>query len=328
MSDNPVREVAEGIYQIRLPLPFALNHVNCYLLRDGAGWTLLDTGLNTAPAQAAWQAAFDTLHITPADIQRMILTHVHPDHYGMAGWFYEQNHAPILLSPRERDLARLLWGGEGLLATAFDAYLHRCGMPAEQIPAVMEGLVFTAERTFPHPPVLDTLQAGDSLRVGQRVLRVLSAPGHSDGQLIFYDADDQLMLSGDHVLMHITPNIGLWPDNEPNPLGRYLQSLEALDAYPVRLALPGHKTLIQDWHGRLAELRAHHAARLQHTQMAVGAGATVYTTSLQVFQSQRFSPHEWRFAMAETLAHLEVLQNRGSIQQRETDEGRWWFSPV
>ncbi len=326
MSDSPIREVADGIYQIRLPLPFALNHVNCYLLHDTPGWTLVDTGLNTAPAQAAWQAAFEALHITPAAIQRIILTHVHPDHFGMAGWFYEQCAAPIWLSPRERDLARLLWGGEGLLATAFDSYLHRCGMPAESVPAVIEGMAFTAQHTFPHPPALHTLQAGKSLRVGQRTLHVHHAPGHSDGQIILYDADDRLLLSGDHVLMQITPNIGLWPDSEPNPLGRYLHSLEALDALEVRLALPGHKAVIQDWRGRLAELRAHHAARLQHTLAAVGGGATVYAASLQVFQTQRFSPHEWRFAMAETLAHLDVLREQGSVQQTETAEGRWWFS--
>src|SRR6185295_15928786 len=84
---EPAIAVAEGIYQVRVPLPFALNIVNCYLLRDGDGWAVVDTGLNTPPAQEAWQAAFSFLNIAPATIKRIILTHSHPDHYGMAGWF-------------------------------------------------------------------------------------------------------------------------------------------------------------------------------------------------------------------------------------------------
>lgn len=331
MSELPIREMAEGVYQVRLPLPFALNHVHCYLLRDDPGWTLIDTGLNTLPAQAVWQAAFEALHIGEGDIRRIFLTHTHPDHFGMAGWFQQRGEQaghvpPVLLSPRERDLARLIWGGEGQLATAFDTFLQRCGMPSEQIPLVVEGLGFTAEHTFPHPANLDIIEAGETVRVGGRTLHTIHTPGHSDGQLIFYDADDQLMLSGDHVLLPITPNIGLWPDSEPDPLGRYLQSLESLETLKVRMALPGHKTVIQDWRGRLAELRAHHAARLEHTLSAVGDGATVFEASLQVFQSQRFSPHEWRFAMAETLAHLEVLRLRGAIQQTQRADGVWWFS--
>jgi glyoxylase-like metal-dependent hydrolase (beta-lactamase superfamily II) len=329
---EPAIQVADDIFQVRLPLPFALNIVNCYLLRDNGGWTMLDTGLNTAPAQAAWDTAFAALGITPRDIAQIILTHVHPDHYGMAGYFQSlaANGAipPVKMSPREAELAPLLWEGQGKQAKAFDQYLAACGMPAEMIATVLTALGSTGEMTRPHPAHVETLNPGESITIGKRTFQSIHAPGHSDGQLIFYDPDDKLLLSGDHVLMKITPNIGLWPDTEPDPLGRFLESLESMKSLEVRLALPGHKALITDWRLRLEELIAHHALRLDHTLAAIQGGATVYDASLKVFNSVTFTPHEWRFAMVETLAHLEYLRLRGKVRQETDDSGLWRFYPI
>jgi glyoxylase-like metal-dependent hydrolase (beta-lactamase superfamily II) len=329
---EPAIQVADDIFQVRLPLPFALNIVNCYLLRDNDGWTMLDTGLNTAPAQAAWDAAFAALGITPCDISQIILTHVHPDHYGMAGWFQSLATSdaipPVKMSPREAELAKLLWEGQGKQAKAFDQYLAACGMPAEMIPIVVTSLGSTGEMTYPHPTQIETLNPGDSIAIGKRIFQMIHAPGHSDGQLIFYDPADKLLLSGDHVLMKITPNIGLWPDTEPDPLGRFLASLKSLRDLEVRLALPGHKALITDWRLRLDELLRHHALRLGHTLAAIQGGATVYDASLKVFNSLTFTPHEWRFAMVETLAHLEYLRLRGQVRQETDDDGTWRFIPI
>lgn len=323
-------EVADDIFQVRLPLPFALNSVNCYLIRGDDGWTMLDTGLNYPPAQAAWDAAFAVLGIAARDITQIILTHVHPDHFGMAGWFQalaaaKNTDLPVRLSVREAELARLLWGGEGQQAKAFDQFLATCGMPDHMLDTVVTSLAATTDMTRPHPQRLDILTPGDNITIGKREFSIIHAPGHSDGQLIFYDSTDQLILSGDHVLMKITPNIGLWPDTEPDPLGRFLDSLISLQLLPVRLALPGHKALITDWRGRLAELIQHHQTRLGHTLAAIEGGATVYETSLKVFNSSTFSSHEWRFAMVETLAHLEYLHLRGQVKQETDDNGQWRF---
>lgn len=321
---EPCTLVTEGIYQVRQPLPFALNIVNCYLLRDGDGWTVVDTGLNTPPARDAWKAAFDHLHIRPDDIRRIILTHVHPDHYGMAGWLQslveDAPPPPVYTSAREAELAGILWNPRRLQEdVVFEQFLVSSGMTPDMAQTVAHGVQSTGALTLPHPATIHTLVAGDTLEIGERRFTILHAPGHSDGQLIFYDAADKLMLSGDHILMKITPNIGLWPDTEPDPLGRFMRSLRDLNAYEVRLALPGHKALITDWQGRIEELLAHHEARLLHTLEATAGGATVYETSLEIFEIGHFSPHEWRFAIVETLAHLDYLRCEGKVAQDEGD---------
>jgi glyoxylase-like metal-dependent hydrolase (beta-lactamase superfamily II) len=327
-SMEPAMMVAEGVYQVRIPLPFALNIVNCYLLRDGDGWTVLDTGLNTPPAQEAWKAAFAFLKITPEQIKRIILTHSHPDHYGMAGWFQSLRGGgsvpPVYLSAVEQEWANIVWRKIAPPRMEFDQYLAACGLTGEMLETVAHSMDSTTEKTHPHPTDERLLEPGETVQIGMRTFTIYHAPGHSDGQLIFYDANDRLLLSGDHVLLKITPNIGLWPDTLPDPLGRYLDSLKQLLALEVRLALPGHKTLITDWRGRLNELIEHHAIRLSHTLEAVKNEATVYEASLKVFNSGAFSSHEWRFAMAETLAHLEYLRLRGQVEQ-ETRDGVWGF---
>ena len=141
---------------------------------------------------------------------------------------------------------------------------------------------------------------------------------------MLYDADDKLLLCGDHVLMKITPNIGRWPDSDPDPLKHFLESLEALKQLDVRLALPGHRWLIRDWQGRLSELIEHHHERLEHTLDALEGGAeTVYEVAIEVFKIERFTTHEWRFAAAETLAHLERLRAEDKVAR--TGDSLWRY---
>lgn len=319
MSEHQtVVEVVEGIYQIRLPLPFALRIVNCYLLRGPDGWTLVDTGIHTAEGEATWQRVFAELKLSISDIEQLVLTHVHPDHFGMAGWLQslaaEAGHyLPIKTSPREDKQVNAVWRSRAV-NTDFSAWLRDNGMPPAMALSVAHRMDDTYTMTLPHPLPLEHILPGETIRMGERYFRLIHAPGHSDGQLLFYDESDRLLLSGDHVLMKITPNIGLWSQSDPDPLALFLQSLEQLKTLTVRLALPGHKTLITDWRGRTEELLQHHALRLKHVLTALEQGATTpYAVSLAIFETARFTPHEWRFALAETLAHLEYLRVRGQV---------------
>ncbi|MCG8351099.1 MAG: MBL fold metallo-hydrolase [Chloroflexales bacterium] len=316
--------VAPGIYQVRLPLPFALRIVNCYLLQDDTGWTIVDSGLNRSESQVVWQSACAMLQIRPADITRIVLTHFHPDHYGLAGWLQEwtSGETPVYMSPREAELASEVWGradrGPEPMAALFSSH----GVPKERLESMAVELGRLRRMTLPHPCVTH-LEPGTTLHMGGRAFQAIYAPGHSDGQLVFYSPDDRLILCGDQVLIKITPHIGLWPESEPDPLGRYLNSLHALADLDVQLGLPGHGPLIHDWQTRLAELEHHHALRLEQMGALVRGGVTGYTVGRQVFDFDKLTPHEMRFAVAETVAHLELLVARERL--RRTYDGVWIY---
>jgi glyoxylase-like metal-dependent hydrolase (beta-lactamase superfamily II) len=317
-------KVAEGIYQVQLPLPFALKIVNCYLLDDGDGaWTIVDTGLNYYADQEVWGAAFDALGIQPSNIRRIVLTHNHPDHYGLAGWLQAQSGAPVQMSKIEADGAQMFWIDAESHRAAITEEFHHAGAPADVVEEIIQGVGYTIAMTAPHPTRVEHIAPGEMVRFGGRSFTPILAPGHSDGQLIFYDAADKLLLSGDHVLLKITPVVGLWPESERQPLARFLASLRDLRDLDVRLALPGHKALITDWRGRIDELIAHHDERLERTMEAVSGGATAFQVAGALFNLQRLSVHDMRFALVETLAHLEYLVDQGAI--RQSDDDIWRF---
>lgn len=309
-----------NLYQLRLPLPFALNHVNVYLLRDAQGWTVVDTGLHTPTGEAGWQAAFAELSIEPHQIHTIVLTHFHPDHFGMAGWLHERSGARVLLAPREIELAEEVWMHRADHDDPSLRHFLRHGMPADLVKQVVGAIAALRAATRPHPP-LTPLPAGTWLTMGERRFLAIHAPGHSDGQLVFYAPDDRLALVGDQVLLKITPHIGVWPESEPDPLRKYLASLNELATLEVELALPGHGKTITGWAERVTELQAHHHERLAAMLEAVRNGAeTAFAVAQHVFAVERFTPHEARFAIAETIAHLELLVADSVIKRHEDDD--------
>lgn len=306
-------QVADGIYRVELPLPFALRSINCYLLRDGAGWTLIDCGLNYPPGRAAWQAAWAELGIEPRAISRIILTHAHPDHYGMAGWIAAQSGAPVLLSAAEQRFAERAWGAAEPEYRAIQAFFRWHGMPEPLCDSVYEQMTDLHALT---QPTADgrLLQIDQPLRIGAREFQMIETPGHSDGHLVFYCAAERLMLCGDTVLARISPNIGLWPHGRPNPLADFLQSLGRLRMLSVDLALPGHRSLIRGFGERIDELLAHHQERLD-AAVACADAATAFDICSSMFPVAELTPHQIRFAMAEALAHLEYLVDIGRLRR-------------
>jgi glyoxylase-like metal-dependent hydrolase (beta-lactamase superfamily II) len=309
--------VAEGVFQVQLPLPFPLRIVHSYLLRDGAGWTVIDTGLNYPPGQAAWQAAFDELGIAPTEIRRIILTHAHPDHYGMAGWLAEQSGAQVQLAPLEQAFARTAWREGAANEQAIVGFFRARGMPAGLAEQIRHSMAETRAMTWPWPAT-STIEPGACLQIGDRRFHLIATPGHSDQHLVLYCAEERLLLCGDAVLLKITPNISLWPHGRPDPLADFLRSLDQLATLQVDLALPGHGPLIHAFGQRLAELRAHHHERLDLMEQAAGRGANAFDICTAVFPIAALSPHQLRFAMAETLAHLEYLVGVARLERDGT----------
>jgi glyoxylase-like metal-dependent hydrolase (beta-lactamase superfamily II) len=322
-----VQAITTDIYQVTLPLPFALRSVNCYLLLGDEGWTVIDCGLNTSQGRETWQAAFVELGFQPQEIEQIVLTHSHPDHYGLAGWLQAEagGRPPVRMSPREAELAHFVWQEEEGWTEAVSAFWRSCGIPDALVTAVVTETDRTRQLTRPHPQTIQTIEPGTTIKLGRHYFQAIHTPGHSDGQLVFYDVREGLLLCGDHILQKITPNISLWPFGEPDPLGRYLRSLAEIAQLEVRLALPGHGPLIADLRGRIAELAAHHEQRLEVMVTAVNGRATPYHISQQVFDFDKLTIHEKRFAVAETLAHLEYLAWQGRLK-KSTQPGTWLYN--
>jgi len=187
------------------------------------------------------------------------------------------------------------------------------------MPAALAGEVYAnmaALRPMTHPlPETVPLAPGARLTIGARVFQAIPTPGHSDGHLAFYCAAERLLLCGDTVLMKITPNISLWPYGRPDPLADFLQSLGRLAAIDVAVALPGHGPLITSFKERVGELQEHHGERLRAVERAASSGATAFTVCTSIFPTEELSSHQIRFAMAETLAHLEYLVGVGRLER-------------
>ncbi len=330
VQEPQIHRLADDLVRVRLPLPFALDHVNCYLVRDEPGWAVIDTGLNTSLGRAAWSRAWEVLAIAPTDLTRILVTHVHPDHLGMAGWLQSMSQAPVLMSARTQEAMARIWEApvESWRAET-EVYLRRNGLDPSWVDRVLEHMAGLRARVHPLPQAVLPVQPGDMLEIGRRRFRLLAAEGHADDQILFYDEREGLLLVGDQVLMEITPNIGTWPATPPDPLGRYLASLQELAPLRVTLALPGHRDPVHRFQERIGELLVHHAHRLEAMWQAVdGSGSTTYQVARRVFPLESYAVHQVRFAIAETLAHLERLIEVGRTHRELDPEGIWRFYRV
>src|SRR5690348_13768490 len=177
-----INQDADGIYQLRLPLPFALNSMNCYLLRDGDGWTVIDAGLNYPSSRETWQQALAALQVPWRGIQRIILTHTHPDHYGAAGWLAEQSGAPVYASAVEQRFAEWMWRNGDENDPRMLIMFQQHGVPAALTEQVLGDIAALRAQTGPHP-ALHTLEPGP-IKIGGRRFDAFCTPGHSDGHMV------------------------------------------------------------------------------------------------------------------------------------------------
>jgi glyoxylase-like metal-dependent hydrolase (beta-lactamase superfamily II) len=309
-ATQPIGEaarVADGVWQLKLPVPFPLRFVSVYLVEGNDGWTLVDAGYDYPPARAAWETGAATAGCELGrDVVRIVVTHFHPDHIGVARWLQERTEAPVCMMEREIPFARKLWGSSE--TGVFEEYLVSNGMDrymAQEAAAVIR-------YALPLPEEMVPLRAGEKVPFGEGAARIVHAPGHADNQIVLYDEAQGILFAADHLLLGITPNIGLWPESEPHPLARYLGSLEGMRGLDADLVLPGHGPVFHDLHGRIGELVFHHEERLETIRRVIeGDSRAPYEVSRVVFRGT-LTLHQRCFALAETLAHLDhlVLQGR------------------
>ena len=314
LGTQPIGEtssVSDGVYQVKLPVPFPLKFVASYLVEDRDGWTVIDPGFDYPPARGTWEACAAEVGLDlERDLRRIIVTHLHPDHIGLARWLEGRSGAPVWMLEGEIEDARRVWDPDKGTED-FVHYLIRNGMDAQ----TAEPTAGSTKLVVRLPERLIPLRPGDSIELGGGEARVVHTPGHSDFHFVLHDERRRLLFAGDHLLLKITPNIGLWTYTAPRPLRRYLDSLQGLRGFGVDLVFPGHGPLFHDLDGRIDELLAHHEERLSVMLAALdGQSATPFEVARRVFPED-LTDHQLRFALAETLAHLEHLEGDGYVEQ-------------
>jgi glyoxylase-like metal-dependent hydrolase (beta-lactamase superfamily II) len=313
----PPEQLASDLWRVKVPLPFRLREVNLYLLRGKDDYTLIDAGIDTADARAAFDAALGELGVRETDIGRVYVTHMHPDHVGMSGRRARAGSRVFLMADEERR-ARFVWGTEPL--SDWIAYTREHGAGGE----IAEGIVAavnTLRRAVSLPERFEHVRDGDTVEAGARRLRVVWTPGHSDYHYVLVDDDARVIFCGDQLLPAITPNIGLYPECRPNPLEDFLWSLGRFEREAAYTVLPGHGENYATLPQRIGQFRVHHDERLAgvRSQVASGdgrSGVTAYDI-VRHFWGDTLSTHEVRFALVEVVAHLEYLRLRGEIARED-----------
>lgn len=313
-------QAGPGYQRLALPLPFALRSVNAYLV-EGDGVAIVDCGLHTEAGERALVAGLASAGLTPKNIRDAFVTHLHPDHIGMAGWLERAGTRVTMHGPEAR-AARAMWhSGRGRVDESV-AWFRRHGMPDNVLEGMAEAWLGTAARVDPITQIEEVADDAIITLAGRR-FRVIWTPGHTDFHAVLFDVDERMLLSGDHVLPKITPNIGLYPWGREDPLGDFLGALERVAALDARRVLPAHGEPFDDLTGRAREIIAHHHTRLDTVREILSTGShPAYAVARKLFPVLH-SAHEERFAIAETLAHLRYLERRGEAAHLEGEPVTW-----
>jgi glyoxylase-like metal-dependent hydrolase (beta-lactamase superfamily II) len=299
-------EVEPGILRLTLPLPTGPRHVHCYLLRGADGWTLVDTGLGLM--ETPWEEILSRLD---GPVTRIFVTHMHPDHVGGAEAAAAATGAPVCQGRLDYAQCERVWGSPDWPERIAEWFV-RHGVPPEVTDELIaSGHVFADFVRFAWNPEL--VEPDDELDGW----RVLATPGHADGHLCLHK--DGVLIAGDTLLTPITPAIGLYPESRPDPLDDYLGSLRTLAALAPHVSYGGHGAPVAEPSARCREIAAHHDVRLERAEAALGQEPrTGFEVSHDLFPNA-LAPIQRRFAVAETLSHLERLVVLGRAGRRETD---------
>jgi glyoxylase-like metal-dependent hydrolase (beta-lactamase superfamily II) len=304
-------EILPGLYRIEIPLPRnPLQALNSYLIKGEDRFLIIDTGMNRKECQ---DAMFSSLKSLGVDLNRtdFFLTHVHVDHTGLAPmlvtgtskvYFNETETAMLKTVGNREDYYKVTYLSHGFPREGF-----------EEATAAHPGRRYGSKRNFE----FSVVKEGDNINMGDYSFQCLSTPGHSPGHMCLYEANKKILVSGDHILTDITPNIGCWWTLE-NPLKEYLASLEKVYPLDVALVLPGHRRIMDNHRKRIRELQEHHQFRLNEVLSAINEGektayqiAPYISWDLDCNSWEEFPPAQKWFAMGETIAHLKLLESEG-----------------
>ena len=317
-------EVAPGILWARIPLPFRLNHINVYLIDDGDGWAVLDTGIGNDATRAVWEKLIAG-PLAGRPLTRLIVTHFHPDHIGLAGWLCERFGLPLLTSQTSYlGCLNISLSPGALDAKPYRDFYLRHGMDEATTQRVATQGHSYLKMVSGLPPTFHRLVAGDTLKIGGRQFDVLSGNGHAPEQIMLHCAADNVFLAADQVLAKITPNISVWAvEPTGDPLGLYIRSLGELKRHIPGdvLVLPGHQLPFLGLHTRSDELIAHHEARCAAIAEACRIKPCSAAELVPVLFHIDLDPHQMSFAFSEVQAHVNYMLRLGKLGWVEGGDG-------
>lgn len=323
-APGEVKTVASGILWVRIPLPFRLNHINVYLIDDGDGWAILDTGIGNCPTRAIWE---DLVRgpLRGRRITRLIVTHFHPDHIGLAGWLCQRFDLPLLTSQTSYlGCLNISLSPGALDAKPYRDFYLRHGLNADETARVTTQGHGYLKMVDSLPPTFMRLVDGDAITIGSRTFSVLTGDGHAPEQVMLYCASDRIFLAADQVLAKITPNVSVWAvDPEGDPLGLYIRSLTGLRTGLPNdvLVLPGHQMPFFGLHERASQLIAHHEERCFMIADACHIAPRSAAELVPVIFPRVLDPHQMSFAFSEVLAHVNYMLRTNRLRWAESKNG-------
>lgn len=321
-------EIAPGIHLVKVLIPNnPLGHLNTYLVEGKTGWVMIDTGWYTPEAFDSLQKGLADIGLVFSDIETIILTHIHPDHFGLAGRIKHVSPATkLLMHQLEADCIEPRYIKFSDLQKKMGKFLLRHGVPPMDR-AILEAsslpLLEFVRITFPD----QKLFGGEVISSGVYDLEIIWTPGHSIGHICIYEPQNQILFAGDHVLPTISPNVSSHVQSGDNPLGDYLHNLKKLEALPVKKVLPAHEHVFDDLGKRINEIRLHHDTRKTEILKAMNSGhRSAFDISSQISWKgpdsgwEHLGAFQKRIAVAETIAHLECMRWEGDVNKIVQDD--------
>lgn len=321
-------EVAPGIHQLKVPIPDnPLGFLNAYLVEGKDGYLLVDTGWYTQEAFSALEGELKKLGLVFTNIAQIVCTHVHADHFGLAGRIKQVSPDTKLYTHRwEGVLIESRYIKFAELREKMGVFLHHHGVPRPDLRPLQSASMPVLEWvTVTMPDVF--LYGGETLSVGHFNLEVIWTPGHSPGHICLYEPERRILFSGDHILPVITPNVSYHVQSGDNPLGDFLNSLNKLRHLPANVVLPAHERIFHDLPGRIEEIMQHHERRkkeiyqvIEHQPQTAYLISSKITWDVPGMTWEQFNPMDRRSAVTETVAHLEFMRYEGTVERVLQDD--------
>lgn len=329
-APGAVRAIAPGVHWLRMLLPFALDHINLWLLEDGDGWTIVDTGLGDEATRVLWDQVLAGA-AGKRRVRRVLVTHFHPDHAGNAGWLCERFGVPLWMTQAEYLTAHAVRDGfAGHVPDATLALFRANGLDDARH-AQMGARGNHYRRVVGElPTCYRRIMDGESIAIGAHRWRVIAGYGHAPEHASLYCEALGLVISGDMLLPRISTNVSVWPtDPEGDPLGHFLRSIRRYRELPAAtLVLPSHGLPFRGAHARIAQLEAHHEQRLAELLDACREAPRSAADVLELLFRRKLDTHQMFFAMGEAIAHLHYLERAGRLRRAVGDDGVARFAPV